>query len=124
MTDVCATCGFPWGLNAIRHSEMCDARRMAKADAAVADMMAQTDEQILSSSTPAEIDAAFGLARDIAQASERAAIVAFLRNGGEYVRGLFVSWDSEMRSYAAALADKIESEDHKPNQHSPENDRA
>ena len=120
MSEVCATCGFPWGMDAIRHSDMCADRRLAAADEAVADIMAQSDEQILASSTPSEIDAALGLARDIAQAGERAAIVAYLRNGGEYVRGLFVTWDSEMRAYAAAFADKIEGEDHKHNSHWPE----
>lgn len=120
MSGVCATCGFPWGMDAIRHSAMCDDRRLATADEAVAEMMAQTDEQILASSTPEEIDAACKLHGSIMATSERAAIVAYLRNGGEYVRGLFVTWDSEMRAYAAAFADKIESEDHKPNSHWPQ----
>ncbi len=113
MSGVCATCGFPWGVNPARHSDICDDRRLADADAVVAEIMAQTDEQILASSTPEEINAAFGLSRDIAQASERAAVVAFLRNGGQKIRGQWFSWDMEMRGYAASFADMIEREDHK-----------
>lgn len=40
--------------------------------------------------------------------SERAAVVAYLRAGGEHdARGWF-AWDSEMRGYAASFADRIE----------------
>lgn len=43
---------------------------------------------------------------------ERARIVEWLRMGGERVRGVWYSWDSEMRGYYSALADRIESGDH------------
>ncbi|WP_426261547.1 hypothetical protein [Sphingomonas sp. DC1100-1] len=112
MSGVCATCGFPWGMDAIRHSDTCDDRRLATADEAVAEMMAQTDEQILASSTPEEIDAACKLHGSIMATSERMSVVAFLRNGGQKIRGEWFSWDTEMRGYAKSFADMIEREDH------------
>ncbi|MFE8106892.1 hypothetical protein [Sphingomonas melonis] len=91
---------------------MCDDRRLAAADEAVADIMAQSDEQILASSTPDEIDAACKMHGAIMATSERAAIVAFLRNGGQTIRGQWFAWDMEMRGYAASFADMIAREDH------------
>lgn len=44
---------------------------------------------------------------------ERADIVAFLRQGGEHVRGVWYSWDREMADYAASFAERIERGDHK-----------
>lgn len=44
---------------------------------------------------------------------ERADIVAFLRQGGERTNGAWYSWDSEMRGYANAFADRIERGDHR-----------
>lgn len=45
--------------------------------------------------------------------SEREAIVAFLRRGGEYANGAWYSWDSEMRGYAAGFAERIKRGDHR-----------
>ena len=43
---------------------------------------------------------------------ERAAIVAWLRGGGDRIRGVWYSWDNEMSSYARGFADDIERGDH------------
>ena len=43
---------------------------------------------------------------------ERAAIIAYLRGGGDYFRGVWHGWDSEMRSYAEGFADMLESRAH------------
>lgn len=45
---------------------------------------------------------------------EREDIVAFLRRGGETIRGQWYSWDSEMAGYAKSFADRIERGDHRP----------
>lgn len=41
-------------------------------------------------------------------AIEQEKIIAWLRSGGEYVRGKFYGWDSEMNGYYRSLADRIE----------------
>jgi len=43
---------------------------------------------------------------------ERAAVVKFLRAGGDTVLGVFYGWDSEMRGYYSSLADRIEKGEH------------
>lgn len=54
--DVCASCGFPWGVDPVRHAEFCDNRRsVADADAEVARIMAMSDEQILAEATPDDL---------------------------------------------------------------------
>jgi hypothetical protein len=46
---------------------------------------------------------------------DRAAIVAWLLGGGDHDRhGVWHAWDSEMRSYAASFAGRIESGAHLP----------
>ncbi len=53
-----------------------------------------------------------GLAWKARAQAERAAIVAFLRQGGERDARGWYTWDSEMRGYAASFADRIERGDH------------
>lgn len=43
---------------------------------------------------------------------ERDAIVAFLKSGGERVRGVWYSWDREMAGYANSFAEQIEAGNH------------
>lgn len=84
---------------------------IAEADAQVAAIMAQSDDEILASSTPEEIDAACKMHGAIMAIRERASIIAFLRNGGQTIRGQWFAWDMEMRGYAASFADMIARED-------------
>lgn len=54
--DMCASCGFPWGVDPVRHAEFCDNRRsVSEADAEVARIMAMSDEQILAEATPDDL---------------------------------------------------------------------
>lgn len=47
-------------------------------------------------------------AYNVGAGDTKAAIVAYLRSGGDTVRGVFYAWDSEMRGYYSSVADRIE----------------
>lgn len=54
-----------------------------------------------------EWNLAVGAAR-LGADTEKERIITWLRTGGEYVRGRFYGWDSEMNGYYRSLADRIE----------------
>lgn len=106
--DVMAELNKPYDAAAVIRNLLChsvyDAQRNDECYQAVQDAMGYLEDEV-----PKNI-------RKEGANDERYYTLQYLRAGGEYVRGKFYAWDSEMNGYYRSLADRIESGAHRVDQ--------